>query len=68
LQGWNIFKENGLVTSNPEFPVDEFGNLSPEESELFLVFEASNISLLPRDEKIIPILKVRGGDEREGGK
>jgi hypothetical protein len=61
LRGWKLLTKNGLVTSKPEFPADEFGDLSPEESELFLVFEAANISLFPRDEKIIPSLGGGGG-------
>jgi len=56
--------KNGLITSKLEFSIEEFGDLSLDESELFLVFEAASISLFPRDEKIVPILRVTGGQER----
>jgi hypothetical protein len=61
MQRGNLLAKNGLIASKPKFPTDEFGNLPPKESELFLIFEVANISLFPRDEKVIPILRKRGG-------
>jgi hypothetical protein len=40
--------------------------LSPKESELFFIFEATEISFFQRDEKVIQVLMMRGGmRERE---
>jgi hypothetical protein len=57
--------KNSLIPSKPKFPVEKFGNFLPQVGEVFIVFEVANISFFPRNKKVIPSLRERGGGEGE---
>jgi len=59
--------ENGLISRQPDFPLDKFGNCFPDAYKENFLFEATSISMFPMEKHIMPTIGGGGGDVTSSG-